>query len=92
MSEQKPRCVAFEVIKMADKVRDYRREYDQYHGTPEQIANRSQRNQARADLGLKVGNPKECDHKNPISSGGTNSPRNLRAVSRDTNRGKGSSK
>ena len=77
---------------MADKVRNYRREYDRYQGTPEQIAARSQRNQARADMGLKVGNPLECDHKNPISNGGTNSPRNLRAVSRDTNRGKGSSK
>jgi hypothetical protein len=77
---------------MADKVRDYRREYDQYQGKPAQIAARSQRNQARADLGLSAGDKRECDHKNPIGNGGTNSPRNLRAVSRDTNRGKGSSK
>ena len=43
-------------------------------------------------MGLKVGDPREVDHKNPISNGGTNSPRNLRAVSRETNRGKGASK
>lgn len=75
---------------MAEKARNYRREYDQYQGTPEQIAARSQRNAARAKLGLQPGDSRECDHKNPISDGGTNSPRNLRAVSRDTNRRKGS--
>lgn len=74
---------------MADKVRNYREEYDRYHGQPEQIRERAQRNAARSEMGLKVGDPREVDHKRPISDGGTNNPRNLRAVSRDTNRHKG---
>ena len=72
--------------------RDYRKEYREYHGKPEQIKARAQRNAARAKLGLKVGDPRECDHKNPISKGGSNRRDNLRAVSRSTNRAKGSSR
>jgi 5-methylcytosine-specific restriction endonuclease McrA len=72
--------------------RDYKKEYREYHGTPEQIAARAQRNIARAKLGLKVGDPREADHKNPISKGGSNSTRNLRMVSRKTNRTKGASR
>jgi 5-methylcytosine-specific restriction endonuclease McrA len=80
-----------EVIKMAEKTRDYKQEYRDYHGRPEQIKERAQRNAARDQIGLKVGDPREVDHKRPISEGGTNSSRNLRAVSQDTNRHKGSS-
>ncbi len=69
--------------------RDYRTEYDNYHGTPEQKKNRAQRNAARKSMGLKVGDKRECDHKKPISKGGTNKKSNLRAVSRKTNRKKG---
>ena len=72
--------------------RDYKKEYREYHGKPEQIAARAQRNAARAKLGLAVGNPKECDHKNPISNGGSNRKDNLRAVSQATNRRKGADK
>ena len=72
--------------------RDYRKEYREYHGKPEQIAARSQRNAARAKLGLKGGDPRECDHKNPISNGGSNRRDNLRAVARSTNRRKGASR
>jgi hypothetical protein len=68
---------------MATK-RDYKAEYAAFHGKPEQIAARAQRNAARAKLGLKVG-----DHKNPISKGGSNRKDNLRAVARSTNRKKG---
>ncbi|MRR30626.1 HNH endonuclease [bacterium] len=77
---------------MAEKKRDYKREYEQYHGTPEQIAARAQRNAARAKLGLKPGDPREADHRKPISKGGSNSKRNLRAVSQATNRKKGASR
>jgi 5-methylcytosine-specific restriction endonuclease McrA len=75
---------------MTEKKRNYKKEYKDYHGTAKQIAARSQRNQARAKLGLKVGDPRECDHRNPISKGGSNRITNLRAVSRTTNRKKGS--
>jgi hypothetical protein len=76
---------------MAERARDYKQEYRDYHGRPEQIKERAQRNAARAQMGLKVGDPQEVDHKRPISQGGTNSSRNLRAVSQTTSRHKGSS-
>jgi len=69
--------------------RDYAKEYREYHGKPEQIANRSKRNQARRSLGLKKGDPREADHKKSLLDGGSNSKENLRAVSRSTNRKKG---
>lgn len=80
------------VLEKAEKSRDYRKEYDQYHGTPEQIKHRAQRNAARRKLGIPKGDPREADHKNPLSNGGSNSKRNLRAVSRSTNRKKGAKK
>lgn len=75
---------------MATAKRDYKKEYKEYHGKPAQIKARAQRNAARAKLGLKVGDPREADHKVPLSKGGSNSTRNLRVVSRHTNRTKGS--
>ena len=75
-----------------EKSRDYRKEYDQYHGTAEQIKRRAERNAARRKLGLKHGDGKEADHKVPLSHGGSNSKRNLRAVSRSTNRHKADKK
>ena len=47
--------------------RDYKKEYDEYHSKPEQRRNRSNRNKARRTLGLKNGDPREVDHKNPLS-------------------------
>lgn len=54
-------------------VRDYRKEYDEYHGTPEQKKRRAQRNAARRKLGLKKGDPREAGHigsnrKGPLGS------------------------
>lgn len=77
-------------VEKKDTSRDYKREYREYQGRPSQIKRRAQRNAARAKLGLKVGGPREADHKNPINNGGSNDKRNLRAVSRETNRSKGS--
>jgi len=77
---------------MTTKKRDYAKEYKDFHGLPEQIAARSQRNAARAKVGLSVGDKRECDHKNPISNGGSNRITSLRAVSQATNRRKGSGK
>lgn len=71
--------------------RDYRKEYDQYHGKPEQIANRASRNAARAKAEkqgrVRKGDGKEVDHKdgNPRN----NSPKNLQVMSRTANRRKG---
>jgi len=77
-----------ERLKLARAPRDYKREYEQYHAKPEQVENRSLRNQARRKLGLKKGDPREVDHKTPLSKGGGNGHSNLRAVSRKTNRTK----
>ena len=72
---------------MATK-RDYKKEYREYQGTPEQIAKRSQRNKARrayekvnGDLPSNV----DVDHKKMIKDGGTNAASNLRAVSESKN-------
>ena len=75
-------------LKDARAPRDYKREYAQYHAKPDQVENRSLRNQARRKLGLKKGDPREADHKTPLSKGGGNGHANLRAVSRTTNRTK----
>ena len=70
-------------------MRNYRKEYDQFHSKPEQIANRAARNKARAESGLKKGDTREVDHKVPLSKGGSNAPSNRRIVSRHENRTKG---
>ena len=48
------------------KLRDYKKEYQDYQGKPEQIKRRAARNKARRKLGLKKGNPLEAGH---VSSG-----------------------
>lgn len=74
---------------MTQKKRDYKKEYKNYHSKPTQKKNRAERNKARRMMGLKVGDPREVDHIKPLSRGGSNSKRNLRVVSRKTNRKKG---
>lgn len=70
--------------------RNYAKEYRDFHGKPEQVKNRAARNAARRDAGLKKGDPREVDHKVPLSKGGSNSKANTRVVSRHANRTKGS--
>jgi len=72
--------------------RNYKKEYKDYHGTAKQRKNRSMRNQARRAAGLKKGDPREVDHKKPLSKGGTNGKKNLRVVSKKVNRKKGNRK
>jgi len=69
-------------------MRDYKKEYRDFHGKPKQIAARAARNHARATIGLAKGDKREVDHKKPLSKGGSNSKANLRVVSRNTNRHK----
>jgi hypothetical protein len=70
--------------------RNYKKEYANYQGKPEQIENRSQRNKARRALekaGLvHKGDGKDVDHERPISKGGGNSKGNLRVQSKSANR------
>jgi len=74
---------------MAQKKRDYKKEYKDFHGKPAQVKNRAKRNTARKAAGLKPGDKREVDHKKPLSKGGSNGRGNLRVVSRRTNRKKG---
>lgn len=69
-------------------MRDYKKEYQNYHGKPEQIKKRAKRNKARRIMGLCVGDSREVDHIKPLSKGGSNSRDNLRIVSRTVNRKK----
>ncbi len=68
--------------------RDYAKEYRDFHGKPEQVANRSKRNQARRAAGLAKGDKREVDHIKRLSKGGSNSKGNTRVVSREMNRRK----
>lgn len=72
--------------------RNYKREYANYQGRPEQIANRSKRNKARREMEKEVGKAalkgKDVDHKVPLSKGGSNSRRNLQVTSVSYNRSK----
>lgn len=74
------------------KVRNYKKEYRDYHGKPEQIANRSKRNLARRAMEKELGKAalkgKDVDHKKPLSKGGTNDRSNLRVTSIHENRSK----
>lgn len=54
--------------------RDYRKEYDNYQGKPEQLKNRAERNKARSDLvkkGVNVAG-KDVAHVKALSKGGSN--------------------
>ena len=70
--------------------RDYKKEYNDYHGTERQKKRRAARNKARRHMEragrVSKGDGKEVDHKdfNPEN----NNPSNLRVVSKQTNREK----
>lgn len=71
--------------------RNYKKEYANYQGKPEQIRNRSLRNQARRELEkegkVRKGDKKDVDHKKMLAKGGTNARSNLRVTSIKENRG-----
>ncbi len=68
--------------------RNYKKEYDNYHSSPLQKKRRAGRNTARRrvkrKLGSKAVSGKDVDHKdrNPNN----NSPKNLRVMSKSSNR------
>ncbi len=64
--------------------RDYKKEYEEYHGKPEQIARRAQRNKARKELGLKKGDPKEAGHSGANRKGKLGNK--VKAISFEKNR------
>ena len=66
--------------------RDYKkeREWEKENGD-KRGKERALRNKARRKAGLKVGDPREADHKKPLSEGGSNDKSNIRVVSRKEN-------
>ena len=75
---------------VSKKERNYRREYDDYHGTAEQKNNRNNRNKARRQLGLTKGDGMEAHHKVPLSKGGSNEIKNTQTLTFAENRKRGS--
>ena len=70
--------------------RDYKQEYKDFHGKPEQIAKRGERVKARRIMEkegvAKKGDGKDVDHIKPLKSGGTSARSNLRMRSIAKNR------
>lgn len=71
--------------------RDYKKEYAEFHGKPEQIARRAERVKARRMMektgAAQKGDGKDVDHIKPLSKGGTSTKSNLRMRSVKANRG-----
>jgi len=71
-------------------MRNYKKEYEEYQGTPEQKKNRAQRNKARREMEregkVTKGDGKDVDHKTPLSKGGTTTKGNLRVKTASANR------
>lgn len=76
---------------MAKSKRNYRKEYDDFHGKPQQKKRRAQRNAARRKMAkvgkVKKGDGKDVDHKNRNPKGNLSNKRsNLRVQSKSKNR------
>lgn len=73
-----------------NKKRPYKKEYEQYDGTPAVKKKRAARNKARRTMekeGLvSKGDGKDVDHKRPLSKGGSDDRGNLRVKSANANR------
>jgi hypothetical protein len=76
---------------MASKPRDYKQEYTEFHGKPEQVKKRAQRVKARRMLekegAVTKGDGKDVDHITPLKKNGTTARSNLRVRSVKANRG-----
>lgn len=68
--------------------RDYKEEYQNYQGKPEQISNRAKRNAAHKLLEKVMGREikMDVDHKTPLVKGGSNVLKNLRPLPASRNR------
>jgi hypothetical protein len=70
--------------------RNYKSEYANYHGQPEQVKKRAERVKARRIMektgAATKGDGKDVDHVTPLRSGGTSAKSNLRMRSKSANR------
>ncbi len=72
---------------MATNSKSYNKaNYSKYWGKPSQIKKRTEQNKARKMSWLKKGDPREADHKKPLSSWGKTTKSNIRIMSRKKNR------
>lgn len=74
---------------MTKRKRNYRKEYDDYQGTPEQIKRRAQRNAARAKAeksgSVRKGDNREVDHLGSNRKGALDNSK-VKVVSKKANR------
>lgn len=74
---------------MTNGHRDYKKELEWEHTQRKnRVKDRTARNKARQQAGLKVGDPREADHIKPLDSGGTNERSNVRVISAKANANK----
>ena len=71
---------------MTNGKRDYKKEkaWEERNGN-KRVKDRTARNKARREAGLKVGDPREADHKKPLSEGGSTKKSNVQILSRKAN-------
>ena len=76
--------------KTSSKSRNYRKEYDNYHGTEKQKKNRAKRNAANELMKkagkIKKGDGNDVDHKKPMAKGGSSKKSNLAVKPKSKNR------
>lgn len=63
-----------------------KKNYKKYWGSAKAKKQRAQRNKARKMAWLKKWDPREADHKKPLSKWGKNTKSNIRVISRKKNR------
>ena len=63
-----------------------KKNYKKYWWKKKQIKKRTEQNKARRISWLKKWDPREADHKKPLSKGWTTTKKNVRVISRKTNR------
>ena len=62
--------------------RDYKRELAwEKKKKPNRVKDRAERNRARAEAGLKVGDSRQADHTKPLTEGGARNQSNVRVIS-----------
>jgi len=71
---------------MKNGKRDYKKELEWEHKhKPGRAKDRAERNKARKEAGLKVGDSRQADHIKPLTEGGSNSKKNVRVISAKAN-------
>lgn len=71
---------------MTNGKRDYKKELNwEKTKKPNRVKQRAERNSARRQAGLKVGDSRQADHKKALDSGGSNKKPNIQVISAKAN-------